>query len=221
MAQYLESKVQNDIKSLLIKGLTGTVQDFLCWLNMYYDIQGQPKVPVTAEAIKFLLDEYLSSGVSSPGEFDPREYTLSKKSPFYPDQLSKDEFVVLGAHEYSPIQYVRSRLEFFLKVNSAQEEDIMDISIAAIEAVENAVKYGDGKKIEVSFEVGSDKLFVINMINTIKEFDLENEIERGKFSPNRTLMRGVMVMQKLFDEINLSVIDQKQQAHLKAIKKLS
>ena len=58
------------------------------------------------------------------------------------------------------------------------------------------------------------------MVNKIKEFDLQTEIDRGKYSSSITLMRGVLVMEKLFDKFDLILLDNNTQAMVQAEKKL-
>jgi hypothetical protein len=55
--------------------------------------------------------------------------------------------------------------------------------------------------------------------NKIKEIDLLQEIEK-KYTATTTLMRGIMVMQKLFDNLNLDILDETKQARLIATKTL-
>jgi anti-sigma regulatory factor (Ser/Thr protein kinase) len=216
----LNHQIIKQIQAFLLDGLCGTSQDFLSWLNMHAALNRLPFLNCSAEEINLLLEGLKSSGEAINGDFDPREFKVSDKL-ISGLKVDKESFVLLGSYRYSPIQFVRSRLDFFLKINSATEEECMDISIATIEAVENAVKYGDGKVIEVFLEINNSRNFKIDMINKIKEFELSNDIDRGKFSSNITLMRGVMVMQKLFDKLELNIIDEEGQAHLRGEKKLS
>ncbi|MBE8416811.1 ATP-binding protein, partial [Leptospira borgpetersenii] len=143
-----------------------------------------------------------------------------------PDQIrgkkfpSKDRYILLGKIAYQPMQYVRSRFEFFLKNQKTPEDIITDICIGALEAVENAVKYGDGTEVEVEYSIDCSSTLCIKITNNLKELNLEQDIERGKFSSTATLMRGMMVMQKLFDELDLEIIEGKKQAQFNAKKKL-
>ncbi|HNN03791.1 MAG TPA: hypothetical protein PKN56_09525 [Leptospiraceae bacterium] len=130
---------------------------------------------------------------------------------------SSDNYDILGAFEFSPIQYVRARLDHFLESNGISEDDRLDTGIATIEAIENAVKYGDGRNVNIQAVIEGKKL-KLSITNYIKEFDLESEIERGKYSVSTTLMRGIMVMQKLFSHTDLQILEDKRQARLYAEK---
>ena len=44
----------------------------------------------------------------------------------------------------------------------------MDISIATIEAIENAVKYGDGNVVHIDYPIDSSRTLKLNIINNIK-----------------------------------------------------
>lgn len=104
-----------------------------------------------------------------------------------------------------------------MESNGISEDDRLDTGIATIEAIENAVKYGDGRNVNIQAVIEGKKL-KLSITNYIKEFDLESEIERGKYSVSTTLMRGIMVMQKLFSHTDLQILEDKRQARLYAEK---
>ncbi|HNI91612.1 MAG TPA: ATP-binding protein, partial [Leptospiraceae bacterium] len=196
-------------------------KDYCSWLSLEGVLKYNEEISVEESKVKAILDSLKESGFAREGKFDKSEYCITPNAiPKRTDYLS-DSYSVYGDAKFSPIQYVRSRQEYFLEYNYVTEEDIMDISIATIEAIENAVKYGDGNIVHIDYMIDSNRVLKLNIINNIKEFDLTNEIERGKYSSNTTLMRGIMVMQKLFNHLELQIIDDKKQAHLYAEKKLS
>ncbi|MCB1177129.1 MAG: ATP-binding protein [Leptospiraceae bacterium] len=222
MTQNLsDTKILGILKGLLPYGLTGYVDDFHSWVKMELKKSEVDFSDLTKEKIEELLNQLKSSGDMRPGEFDTKEFTPAEKFLTEQKDWQEDSYDVLGAFEFSPIQYVRSRLEFFLKANDVNEMDLMDISIATIEGIENAAKYGDGGYVSINLKLSSDKKLTISITNNIKEFDLENEIERGKYSATTTLMRGIMVMQKLFNHLDLQILDDKRQAKLYAEKQLT
>jgi len=218
------SPVEKEIKQIILEllpfGLTGYVDDFYSWVKMEYKKKSLDSSFCTKDLVKTCLESLKTEGELVEGKFDSKEYSPAKKY-FTKNSWLKDHYSILGAFEFSPIQYVRSRLEFFLKCNQVSEMDLMDISIATIEGIENAAKYGDGKLVFVTVEITAEKKLIITITNTIKEFELENEIERGKYSASTTLMRGIMVMQKLFNHLDLQVIDETRQARLYAEKLLN
>lgn len=206
---------------ILADGLTGTVKDYCSWISMEGLLKYNEELEADKDRVKAVLDSLKVKGYAVEGKFDKSEYCISPTAlPRRVDFLS-DSYSLYGEAKFSPIQYVRSRQEYFLEYNYVSEEDVMDISIATIEAIENAVKYGDGNMVHIDYLIDSSRTMKLNIINNIKEFDLSNEIERGKYSSNTTLMRGIMVMQKLFNHLELQIIDDKKQAHLYAEKKLS
>lgn len=217
----LEEKILDELRSFLSIGLTGYVDDFTAWVKMEFAKQNLDKLVCTNQLVQACLEKLKQLGEYTEGKFDPKEYTPSEKFLLNRKDWHKDDYIILGAFEYSPIQYVRSRLEFFLHCNQVAELDIMDISIATIEGIENAVKYGDGEKVFLSTSITPERKLKISILNTIKHFDLESEIQRGKYSSTTTLMRGIMVMQKLFNHIDLQILEDKQQALLYAEKVLN
>lgn len=217
----LEEKVLEQLKGFLPFGLTGYADDFTAWVKMEFVKQNLDKTVCTTQLVRKCLEKLKQEGEYTSGMFDPQEYTPVKKYLLSRQNWYEDNYTILGAFEYSPIQYVRSRLEFFLRCNQVGELDLMDISIATIEGIENAVKYGDGENVFLSTSISSDRKLKISILNTIKHFDLESEIQRGKYSSTTTLMRGIMVMQKLFNYIDLQIIEDKQQALLYAEKVLN
>jgi anti-sigma regulatory factor (Ser/Thr protein kinase) len=212
-----EEEIQEILNRLTAFGLSGYVTDFIGWIKMDYIQKGISELDINKEFLEKILDSIVSSGGLIKNKSN--EYSHSK-TLVSPSNWNSDQYEILGAFEYSPIQYVRTRLEYFLISNEVNEDDLMDISIATIEGIENAVKYGDGNQVAISTKIIGKKL-ELSIINNIKEFDLKNEIDRGKYSVNATLMRGVMVMQKLFNHLDIEIIDEKKQARLYAEKILS
>ena len=209
------------LSDILADGLTGTIKDYCAWISLEGILKYNEELQVEEIAVKNILESFKAKGYANEGKFDKAEYCISPIAlPRRTDFLA-DSYSVYGEAKFSPIQYVRSRQEHFLEYNYVSEDDIMDISIATIEAIENAVKYGDGNIVHIDYLIDSNRIMKLNIINNIKEFDLTNEIERGKYSSNTTLMRGIMVMQKLFNHLELQIIDDKKQAHLYAEKKLN
>ncbi|WCL50390.1 ATP-binding protein [Leptospira sp. GIMC2001] len=217
MAFPLSAKdLENEISSLLQTGVGGNVQDFLKWIRMEIQKKFKDEVILSEKDVAEILEKHKAEGNLVSGRFDAREYFLSDDSKFYKKVTSQDKFYILGRLDFSPMQYVKTRLEYFLRRNGVDEEEIIDIGIATVEAVENAAKYGDGSSVEVEYSIDRSKTFHISLLNNIKEFDLEEDIKRGKFSSTATLMRGMMVMQKLFNQVDLEILDDKKQASFKA-----
>ncbi|MBL0955589.1 MAG: ATP-binding protein [Leptospira sp.] len=215
------TELEKEIKTLFSNGLSGNVNDFTSWVFMETQRKFKDVPNVTLETVTTVMDEFVKDGLITTNPIDPREYYITDESPIIRKMGTSESFVILGALHYNPMQYVRARLAYFLKRNGIDEELRMDLCIATVEAVENAAKYGDGGGVEVTFQIDKQKVFSIEMINTVKDFNLEDDIQRGKFSSTATLMRGMMVMQKLFDSVDLEITDNRKQAILKATRKLT
>lgn len=219
----IHTEIEGVLKKLLSFGLVGSGKDFYNWILMEYNINSKT-LPSEIKEIDIIniLDTFKEKSYATPGDFDPSEYMISPNAPFFKKLPTDDKYFILGKSTFSPIQYVRSRQISFLNQNNVNQEDIEEISIATIEAVENSVKYGDGDKVEITNTIDISNNFKLTMQNKIKEFDLQSEIDRGKYSTSNsiTLMRGVMVMEKLFDKFQLELLDNSTQALVIAEKKL-
>ncbi len=190
-------------------GCQGNPQDFECWLR--YQMR-QPPIPGdVAEALQRLVSE----GHFRPHPEIPGEYIFAGA----PEFGRAVEYQVSGNLLDSPIQMVRSRLERFLDFHKISEEDVIDLTIATTEAIENAVKYSDHTAINIYYEV-RDGEFHIRIVNWVNEVRPEDDIEAGKYSPATTLMRGMMVMVKLFDSVDLDISDERRQVVFSATRKL-
>ncbi len=216
-----QKELEKELKTLLSAGLSGNADDFYHWVRMEIQKKFKDEPKLSCEQVVNFLESLKQAGDLVPGRFDSREYYLAKGSGLEAKPVTQDSYTILGSLQYSPLQYVKSRLEYFLHRNKVAEEEIIDISIATMEAVENAVKYGDGNAIEVSYAIDASKTFTISLVNTIRDFNLEDDIRRGKFSSTATLMRGMMVMQKLFNYVDLDIIDEKRQARFTASRRLT
>ncbi|MCC5813736.1 MAG: ATP-binding protein [Leptospira sp.] len=217
MAFSLSSReLETELISVIQKGAGGNASDFCKWIRMEIVKKFKEEPDITENDVITLLEKFKSNGDLVSGRFDSREYFLSDDSKFHKKVGTHDSYNILGKLDYSPLQYVKTRLEYFLRKNSVDEEEIIDVAIATIEAIENAVKYGDGEIVEVEYSIDRSRKFSISLLNNIKEFNLEDDIKRGKFTSTATLMRGMMVMQKLFNQVDLEILDDRKQASFKA-----
>ena len=209
-----ETEILDLMKAMLPTGLSGYPADFLSWIKMEYKKKGKAYSSVSMKSIENCLTVLKAENIIEPNKNDPKE--LCGVSSVLLKSWVKDSYEIYGAFEFSPIQYVRSRLESFLKINNVGEDDLVDVSIATIEAIENAAKYGDGNSVFVSCNIQNKKL-ELEIINKIKDVDLETELLK-KYKSATTLMKGVMVMQKLFNHVDLQILEETQQAKLYAEK---
>lgn len=204
------SKLKDSILRLLQSGAAGNASDFLAWVQFTDNITATPE-DVT-EVLKLLEQEsHAKNHAGITGE-----YCGTDKS----ECLNHKDYTVAGNLKGSPIQLVRSRLESFLLLNGIPQEIVMDISIATTEAMENAVKYNDKQPIEISYNL-NESGFQIQIINGLAEVILEKDIEAGKYDGSLTLMRGMMVMQRLFDEVEIDIVEPDNKAVFRAVKQVS
>ncbi len=215
-----KSELETEIKALFSSGVSGNAKDFYSWVQMEVFRKFKDLPNCTFENVQSFVDHLVSQGDVATNPLDAREYLLAEKSSLIRKIGATEKFTILGALNYNPMQYVRARLDHFLNRNGVIEDIRMDLCIATVEAVENAAKYGDGLNVDIIFSIDKSKVFTLEMTNTVKDFNLEDDILRGKFSSTATLMRGMMVMQKLFDSVDLDIIDNRKQAYLKAQRKL-
>jgi anti-sigma regulatory factor (Ser/Thr protein kinase) len=190
-------------------GCQGNSKDFESWLKYVC------KVEASAVRIESALASLVEVGAfrahpDVPGEF------LAAQAPRFGASI---QYEVSGVLTDAPIQMVRSRLEAFLRFHGASESDIIDLSIATTEAIENAVKYSDHTVILVEYEISAGE-FRIRIVNPIKEAAPEQDIEAGKYSSATTLMRGMMVMVKLFDAVDLDISEERRRVTFSATRKL-
>lgn len=213
-------ELESEISILLQNGVGGNVLDFFNWVRMEIVKKFKEEPNLTEKDVAEVLEQLKSSGDIVSGKFDPREYFLSEGSLLRKKLVQQEKYQIIGRLDFTPLQYVKTRLEYFLRCNKVDAEEIIDLAIATIEAVENSVKYGDGGVVQVEYAIDRNRNFTISLVNNIKEFDLEEDIKRGKFSSTATLMRGMMVMQKLFDQVDLDILDDRKQASFNASRKL-
>ena len=202
-------QLQRALLDLGESGCQGNSQDYRVWVQLFHDVEATP-----AEVEKALAALEQGGRMRRHADF-PNEYLLAD-GPRFGNSV---EYQVSGTLEHAPIQMVRSRLESFLRSHAAHESDIIDISIATTEAMENAVKYSDHKEITVGYGIEDGK-FSIRIVNRIGETELESDIEQGKYTGSITLMRGMMVMVKLFDDVDIDISEDEGLAIFKATTEL-
>lgn len=130
------------------------------------------------------------------------EYSMVDDNQFVFTEKNEDIFFIGHQLSLNPLQLIRSRVSNFCKHHGISNVFLDEIIISVTEAAENAVKYSDVGPIYCEQRIENDE-YKVTLINSIKDYDLSNEIDRGKFSENVSLMRGVLVMSKLLDTLNI------------------
>ncbi|MCB1172257.1 MAG: ATP-binding protein [Leptospiraceae bacterium] len=187
-------KIQEAIHKLALSGCQGNASDFQKWLLAAYRLEA----PLAA--VESSLDQLQQTSKVCRHSDIAGEYRSCEAPQFG----SSVEYEIPSDLRYSPIQWVRSRLEAFLAYHQASRDVIVDLSIATTEAMENAVKYSTEKSLIIHYWVDQAR-FHIRIENEIKAIEPEDDIEAGKYDGSITLMRGMMVMVKLLDEVNIDI----------------
>jgi Anti-sigma regulatory factor (Ser/Thr protein kinase) len=207
----IQNKLETQIIQMGKEGLFGNIKEFYFW-NIFlfnsYDLSYKEFTKVFHQLIKnnvFINNQNLKN------EY---KYNLEMKFSRFVEYFAPSNL------NYSPIQYVRSRLLSFLNYHKVDEEIIYDIVIASIEATENAVKYSSEDKIYVKYFI-ENYTFYIEIQNKYKIPEIQKDIENGKYNSSITLMRGMLVMSKLFDEMDINLIEDKKLAIFQAKKLIS
>jgi len=202
-------EVLSALRELVHSGCWGNHRDFTAWLGFAYKLTLDESQ--AAEALEALVNE----GLLIKHDSISNEFILTDLSNAKP----VTEYMVSGYLKDSPIQMVRARLETIFRIHNVPEDTIVDMSIATTEAMENAVKYNDHNPIAIEYSL-TDGEFRIEIRNGLKEVHIERDIEAGKYNSSLTLMRGMMVMSKLFDELDIDIKDAENQAVFTARKKV-
>jgi len=202
--------VHEALQQLSDSGLYGTATDFARWLRFKEGWQ------IEETEVQSALDELLSAG------------RLERHSDYPDDYISKDIIKLPDSFDFqcprllsqSPIQFFRSLLSVFLRQKKVTAEYEIDIVIAAVEAIENAVKYSSPGDVKVHFELQSGE-FHLQIINSVEPIQPNDDVASGKYDSSRTLMRGMMVMSRLFDEMDIDIDDATNRAIFRAKKRVS
>jgi anti-sigma regulatory factor (Ser/Thr protein kinase) len=212
------SQLNQILDSLLVLGVFGNEKDFFAWTKMEA-LRDSISVDWNQEQVAARLMQYQASGQVIAQKGYGIEYKLAPTSSLFRMPGENVQYQFRGDLDFAPLQYVKSRSEFFLASHGADEDTVQDLSIAILEAVENTVKYGDGHWCEAVLQMENGTFRAI-LMNKIRNVDLDDDISRGKFSSKATLMKGMMVMGKLFDDIDLSFEEEAGIARFQGVKKI-
>lgn len=206
----MDPRLLEAIRNLCSSGCQGNSSDFSSWVAFENEATFSPS------EVASVFAQLETEGLVIQTSEIPGEYRLAGT----PDIATSVEYEVSGDIKDSPIQLVRSRLDAFLRKHSILEEQIIDLSIGTTEAMENAVKYSDHGRIQVAYELSPDRVFNIKIVNSLGEIAPEKDIASGKYSGTATLMRGMMIMVKLFDQMDIDIKEDESVAVFTATRKL-
>lgn len=196
----LEKKIENHITEMANLGLFGTIKEFYLWYYFLFN-----DLEINYKSFSKVFHNLIANKVFINNQNLRNEY-------IYNNQISFSNFVEFISPAnllYSPIQFVRSRLISFLNYFGVQEGILYDIVIGVVEAVENAVKYSSDDKIYVKYFI-ENNIFYVEIQNRYKEPEVDQDISKGKYDSSKTLMRGMVVMSKLFDEMDIDLIQNRE-----------
>lgn len=213
------------LESVFCAGVHGSADNFRQWVEMYRLLAAKPLPPNLAEfqtkldaqvgeATRLenaeLTDSYLQSEVMRLFDAGATEVILPYSElrwrnhrEWVFEKLMTEAFFVGNDIKLSPLQYIRSRVQNFCQskgVNPAQRDEIV---ISVTEAAENAIKYSNALPVYIEHGI-VDGEYYIRAINSVNDLNLKDEISRGKFSEDVSLMRGVLVMSKLLDFLDIA-----------------
>ncbi len=165
--------------------------------------------------IKTMLDDGLIE------QIEPyHEYRLKQQSDWVFAGQDYDFFFAGNELSQEPLHFIRSRSQNFYEYRGLDREVSEELVIAMTEAAENAIKYSDRLPIIVHHGF-TDSEYEMKVYNSCYDTDLNDEIERGKFSEQVSLMRGVLVMSKLLDDLSLNRDQNRSRVEFIGRKKLS
>ncbi|RME92518.1 MAG: hypothetical protein D6767_03085 [Candidatus Hydrogenedentota bacterium] len=152
---------------------------------------------------------------------DPfQEFRLANHKEWVFYGKDKDIFFTASDLQAQPLQFIRSRVKNFCEMHRLSEATTDEIIISVTEAAENAIKYSNRYVWVFHHEIQGSE-YKIRAINSVKDIDLQDEIQRGKFSEDVSLMRGVLVMSRLLDKLDLERDTQKKRVEFYGIKKIA
>ena len=207
----IQNKLETQIIQMGKEGLFGNIKEFYFWNIFLFNSYDLSYKEFTKEFHQLIKNNVFVNNQNLKNEY---KYNLEMKFSRFVEYFAPSNL------NYSPIQYVRSRLLSFLNYHKVDEEMIYDIVIASIEATENAVKYSSEDKIYVKYFI-ENYTFYIEIQNKYNIPEIQKDIENGKYNSSITLMRGMLVMSKLFDEMDINLIEDKKLAIFQAKKLIS
>ncbi len=203
--------------------LPGPLSDFhdqyLYDISHYYGTNADVFRSVNREETEIILKKFVESGrvIQVPPYNEYRWHDLAETTLA---DHNVETFFAGTWLELNPLQYVRSRIANFCQYRKVSEKDLEDLIISITEATENAVKYSGDTLFAVRQTVENNECY-ISIINSLRGGTLQEEIDRGKFSEDVSLMRGVLVMTKLLDDLEIDRDEEKSRVCFKGKKRVS
>jgi len=157
--------------------------------------------PSAKEAIKqFTLSLKEREEIELVGPYN--EYRLKDHSQWNFHNQDQESFFICNDLTLSPLQFIRSRVQNFCTEKNISDMHRDEIVISVTEATENAIKYSNAFPVYIEHGI-KDKEYSVRVVNSVNDVNLTEEISKGKFSEDVSLMRGVLVMSKLLDFLDI------------------
>ncbi|MBV6492600.1 MAG: hypothetical protein LDLANPLL_00595 [Turneriella sp.] len=212
------------LESIFRAGVHGSAENFRHWLLMYRVLAATPLPPNLKEFQPFLDaqlkeiggldkpeldDDYMQNEIMRLFDAGVTEVILPyselrwrKHSDWSFYDKDEEGFFVCNDLSLSPLQYIRSRIQNFCSSKGVTTVHRDEIVISVTEAAENAIKYSNVAHVYIHHGIKNNEYF-IRAVNSVNDLNLRDEISRGKFSEDVSLMRGVLVMSKLLDFLDI------------------
>lgn len=212
------------LETVFCAGVHGNAENFRQWVTMYRLLAASP-LPANLSEFQSFLDLQVGSAPAHNGAeltddalqsaimrlFDAgatevilpySELRWRNHSDWVFHNAGTEGFFVGNDMRLSPLQYIRSRVQNFCDAKGVITAHRDEIVISVTEAAENAIKYSNVLPVYIHHGIENEEYF-IRAINSVTDLNLKDEISRGKFSEDVSLMRGVLVMSKLLDFIDI------------------
>lgn len=212
------------LETVFCAGVHGSADNFLQWVEMYGALAANP-LPLNLREFQAILDAQIGpSGSLEKSELNENlmqqqimrlfdagatevilpysELRWRNHAEWIFQNASSEGFFVVNDIKLSPLQYIRSRVQNFCDSKGVIEAHRDEIVISVTEAAENAIKYSNVLPVYIHHGIENSE-YSIRAINSVNDVNLKDEISRGKFSEDVSLMRGVLVMSKLLDFLDI------------------
>lgn len=215
--------LQNNILQLLSMGFTGSVDDFFSWARLYSNLEDYslpPKNPKLSNLVKKFSQDFVKikniskdkvqAALEQLNFLEMAEYI--EKYKYFAPSFSKltipknNAFLAHRDSSFSGIQMSRSVFFNLLCSLPERRNRCENFAIAITEAIENAIKFSTSDLIAIDYAIKTKmnrKILFVYIINAVEEIGVEASAIEEKFSESKSLMRGILMMNSLLDEMEI------------------
>ena len=172
-------------------------------LSQFKDIYSNEIEKLTFDQVReYLENDTQRKNIKTIKKGQEVRYTLMDitKTDLYRNR--NELFFLSNRLSYEPVYFLRSKLQNWLMALEVKNHEVIELGIAATEAIENAIKYSNRQPIIIkqSLERGRYKLF---MVNFAKPVDEHRPPPSEKYAQDASLTRGILIMSRIFDEFHI------------------